>query len=144
MRLSNNRWVAQEGGDDDPNDSTDILVCGKLAARLLMKALADVLRQVDNYHKQAREAIANWFANAGKAKVNKTGSTEPARRINDNTVSRTPGPHPDRFIADPKGHLEFLQRERTKTEQQIALYKQVEDETKLVLSSRQQLTSLTK
>jgi hypothetical protein len=54
--------------------------------------IVDRLRQVDNFHREAREAIANWFSNYREAKPNASGSTESSRRVSDNTAARTPGP----------------------------------------------------
>jgi hypothetical protein len=54
------------------------------------------LREIDNIHKQAREATANWFVNNQKAKVN-TGPTEGPRKVSSNDRSRSPGPKPDEY-----------------------------------------------
>jgi transcriptional regulator with XRE-family HTH domain len=60
---------AWEGGSDDPNNTTGIDNIGAPAD----DDTINVLRQVDDYHRQAREAIAAWFANAQKATVNRSG-----------------------------------------------------------------------
>jgi hypothetical protein len=79
-------WIPIEGGSGDPNDTT--APSGD--------DIADTLRQVDDYHRQAREAIAAWFATQ-KATVNRSGVTEGPRRFDDNTASRTAGSRKDRF-----------------------------------------------
>lgn len=95
MRFDAGSFVPAEDSTDDPVNSTSIDNTGAPTD----DDAADVLREVDGYHKAAREAIAAWFANAANAQratVN-SGSTEPARRIDDNTASRTAGPRKDRF-----------------------------------------------
>src|SRR5258708_1344400 len=97
MRLDvGGSWIPIEGGSGDPNDTTGIDNTWRVNGEPSGDDMADTLRQVDDYHRQAREAIAAWFATQ-KATINRPGSTEPARRINDNTASRTSGPRPSRF-----------------------------------------------
>jgi transcriptional regulator with XRE-family HTH domain len=98
VRLDNGGWIAKEGDSaaDPNNQGGDITNTWKANGAPSDDDLIDTLRAVDNFHKQAREAIAQWFANYQKAKPN-SGPTEGPRRINDNAVSRTPGPRGDRF-----------------------------------------------
>lgn len=89
-------WVAREGETDDPNsaggDISTVRSIGSEGGDSSGDDLIDVLRQVDLFHKQAREAIAAWFANNAKATVNQDGSTGPARQI---SRPKTPGPRGD-------------------------------------------------
>lgn len=86
---SGGSWVPGQSGED-PVGSGDITT-PKLGGDPSGDALIDVLRQVDNYHAQAREAIAGFIAVAQKAKVN-DGPTSPPKRITD---LRKAGPRGD-------------------------------------------------
>jgi hypothetical protein len=98
MRLdAGGSWVPTEGGSGDPDDTTSIANTWKANNEPSGDDIIDTLRQIDDLHQQAREAIAGYIANAQRATVNRTGSTEPPRRINDNTASRTAGPRQSRF-----------------------------------------------
>lgn len=96
MRLdSNGGWVPGLSGDDPNNmggDVTTVRSTGAEGGEASGDKITDVLRQVDLYHKQAREAIADWFANNQKAHPNAAGVTSGPRKISDN---RKPGPRGD-------------------------------------------------
>jgi len=66
-------WIPIEGGSGDPNNTTGIDKTWRANGAPSGDDITDTLREVDDYHRQAREAIAGWFANARKASVNRTG-----------------------------------------------------------------------
>jgi transcriptional regulator with XRE-family HTH domain len=57
----------------------------------------DTLREIDDYHRQAREAIAGYISQVQKATVNKTGATDSPRFSPDNASSRKAGPRSDAY-----------------------------------------------
>jgi plasmid maintenance system antidote protein VapI len=141
MRLdSNGGWVAREGGNGDPNGTTDITNTWKSGGAPSDDPIIDVLRQVDNYHRQAREAIAAWFATAAQAKVNKAGSTEPARRISDNDKSSHPGSRGDAFsTAKRKEYLQYLEKQRRESEEALQLEERIKREQERAWDARVEL-----
>lgn len=102
LRFDGSGWVAKEGnGGADPNNSggdiTTVRSNGAAGGDSSGDTITDILREVDLLHKQAREAIAQWFANNDRAKPNAQGSTKPPQTANTNERSRSPGPKPDQF-----------------------------------------------
>lgn len=93
----NGGWVA---GDSSGSDSIDDVPTARDLPNSddYLDEIHDFLRGQQSVHRSAIAAIDDYF-NTLKAKVNKTGSTEPARRTDDNERSRTAGPRPDRFAA---------------------------------------------
>jgi plasmid maintenance system antidote protein VapI len=69
MRFDAGWWIPAEDSTDDPVNSTSI----DNTVAPSGDDITDTLRQVDDYHRQAREAIAAWFANAQKGTVNRSG-----------------------------------------------------------------------
>ena len=101
MRLdSASAWVPGQSGVD-PNNSSDIVSTPTARdlpnARDYEQQTVGFLRQQQELYRSAIAEIEKYLSNAQRATVNRSGSTEPARRINDNTVSRTSGPRSDRF-----------------------------------------------
>ena len=144
MQLSNDGWVAREGSDNDPNNSTGIDNTWKVNGEPSGDDLIDCLRQIDSYHKQAREAIADYLNKAQKAKVNRAGSTEPARRTSDNADSCRPGPRSDKFTVKPQQLLDYLQRDRQKVETELAIQQEINAERKKALNARMELAEVKK
>jgi transcriptional regulator with XRE-family HTH domain len=76
MRFDGGGWTPREGDSGaDPNSWGDD----------------------NNLHRQAIQIINDYASKTAKARPNPNGSTEPARHIDDNAKSRTPGPRGDRF-----------------------------------------------
>jgi transcriptional regulator with XRE-family HTH domain len=97
MRLSNDGWVAGVGPDPNDGDITSVKTARDLDnADDYQQETIDFLKAQQNIHRSAIVEIQKYLDNAGKSKINQ-GSTEPPRRINDNTRSQTPGPKPDQF-----------------------------------------------
>jgi transcriptional regulator with XRE-family HTH domain len=94
MKLGNDGWVAGTGPDQNDGDITSV---SSVNGGPSDDQLTDVLRQVGNLHRQALDILNDYTSKIQKARPNANGTTEPARRINDNTASQTPGPRPDRF-----------------------------------------------
>jgi transcriptional regulator with XRE-family HTH domain len=108
---SNGGWVpAAVDGGSDPNNSDDD-----------EDDITETLRQVDDFHRQAREAIAGYIASVQKAKVNKTGQTEPPRRVVD---PRTAGVQSDSFTAK----LEQAKQVRKKAELELKAARELKAE----------------
>jgi transcriptional regulator with XRE-family HTH domain len=134
-------WVAKEGGSDDPNDTTGIDNTPKMNGDPCGDDFLDTLRQVDNFHRLAREAIADYISQAQKAKVNKTGSTEGNRTVD--SKSTKPGPRGDAFrVKDRASHLAFLEKERAKAEKELALEQAIQLQRKELLNAEMQLHQL--
>jgi transcriptional regulator with XRE-family HTH domain len=104
----------------DPNDSTGIDNTWKQGGEPCGDDLLDTLRQVDNFHKQARQAIADYISQVQTAKVNKSG--EKPRMTDDNQRSRTPGPRPDRFAK-----LEEAKQRKLSAEADLKAYRELQD-----------------
>jgi transcriptional regulator with XRE-family HTH domain len=94
MKLSYGGSVAGVGPDLNDGDITTV---SSVNGDPSDDELTDVLRQVGNLHRQALDILSGYASKMQKPKPNPNGTTEPARRIDDNTASRTPGPRPDRF-----------------------------------------------
>ena len=101
MKLdSSGSWVPGLSGQD-PNGTDDIT--GVRTARDLDNSddyqarITAFLKDQQSLYRQAIAHIDNYLANFQKAKVNKSGNTEPARRISDNDKSPHPGPRGDAF-----------------------------------------------
>lgn len=93
-------WVSGQSGVD-PNDSSDIVSTPTARdlpnARDYEQQTIGFLRQQQELYRSAIQEIENYLTRAPKATVNRAGTTEPARRIDDNQRSRTAGPRPSRF-----------------------------------------------
>jgi transcriptional regulator with XRE-family HTH domain len=96
MDDSGGSWVP--GDDDDDVDDDDPAGDGPSDDDIL-----GTLQQVDEFHKQAREAIADYIAQVGQAQIPKArinqGPTEGARRVKTNVTSQASGPHSDEYPA---------------------------------------------
>jgi hypothetical protein len=92
-------WVpGLANGGSDPNGSTDITSTNNNPARCVPDAAElEFLAGLAGLHQQIIDKITSWQQAQQKARPNPNGTTEPARRINDNTRSQTPGPKPDQF-----------------------------------------------
>jgi transcriptional regulator with XRE-family HTH domain len=143
MRLDGSGWVpGSVNGDSDPNDSTDISNTWKEGGEPSGDDLIDTLRQIDDYHRQARVAIADYIAQAGKAHPN-AGSTEPPRKVTDNASSSKPGSRGDLFrVTDRKAHLVYLEEQRAKTEAALQLEKDIQTERKAMWDAQRKLREL--
>jgi hypothetical protein len=99
MRFDGGGWTPREGDSGaDPNSwGDDITETPSVNGDPSDDELNDVLRQVNNLHRQAIQIINDYASKTAKARPNPNGSTEPARHIDDNAKSRTPGPRGDRF-----------------------------------------------
>jgi hypothetical protein len=137
---SGGSWVpGLIGGDQDPNGSTDIGSTNKNPARSVPDAAElEFLAGLAGLHQKIVDKINNWQAQK-KARPNPNGSTEPARKISDNTTSRTPGPRGDLFSVDPAEHLAWLQKERKRAEEALALEKAIKKERELAFNARVEL-----
>jgi hypothetical protein len=141
MKLdSGGGWVAGQSGHD-PNgtdDITGVKTAGDLPnADDYQQETIDFLRDQQNIHRSAIAEIQKYLDNVTKGKINQ-GSTEPARKITDNTTSRTLGPRGD-LLSDPaklKEQLEFVRRERKKSEEQLELQAELDRERKLYWDAR--------
>ncbi len=78
----------------------------------------EFLRNQIEIHRSAIAAISDYLI---KAKVNKTGTTGPARTVTD---SRKPGPRGDLLSVKPQQMLDYLQRDRQKAEEELAIQKE--------------------
>ena len=143
MVFDGSGWVAGQSGSD-PSNSTGIDNTWKQGGDPSDDDLIDTLRQVDNFHKQAREAIAAYLTNIMKAKVNKTGSTEPARRTSDNADSSKPGTRGDKFTVKSAQMLDYLQRDRAEAENELEIQKQILVERRKALNARMELAQVKK
>jgi transcriptional regulator with XRE-family HTH domain len=88
------------------------------------------LKAQQSIYRQAIAHIDNYLANVQKSKVNRDGNTEPARRITDNDRSSKPGPKGDLFDTPEKlkAQLEFVRKERKKTEELLQLDAELQKE----------------
>jgi transcriptional regulator with XRE-family HTH domain len=94
IHLSNDGRIAGVGPDPNDGDITDV---NKSPARSVPDAAElEFLAGLAGLHQQIIDKISNWQAQK-KPRPNPDGVTEPARRINDNTRSQTPGPKPAQF-----------------------------------------------
>jgi transcriptional regulator with XRE-family HTH domain len=137
MEFDGGGWVADQSGED-PNDSTGIDNTWKEGGEPSGDDIIDVLRQIDNIHAEARKAIADYINKVTQGKVNRAGVTESARSVNTNTKSSHPGSRGD-LLSDPaklKERLEFVRKERKKTEEQLELQAELDRERKLYWDAR--------
>jgi transcriptional regulator with XRE-family HTH domain len=143
--FSNDGRVAREGGSDDPNTTTGIDDTWKVNGEPCSDDLLDVLREVNNYHKQAMEAIAGYMAQAQKSKPNPNGVTSGPRNVPANTTSRTPGPRGDLFrVSDRKAHLMWLEEQRTKAETELQLERDIQAQRAAVWQAEKGLKEITR
>jgi hypothetical protein len=68
--------------------------------------------------------------------------TEGPRKVNTNTVSSTPGPRGHLFTITCRQHLEYLQRQRQKAEEELAIQKAILAERKKELAARMELAEV--
>jgi hypothetical protein len=125
----------------DPNSTGGITSTPKANGDPSGDDLMGVLRQVDNFYRQAREAIAGYLATAQKAKPNPNASNSSPKRISD---SRKPGPSGDLLSVTRRQHLEYLQRERQKAEEELLIQKQINSERKKALNAQMELNEVRK
>jgi transcriptional regulator with XRE-family HTH domain len=139
MKLSYGGSVAREGGGGDPVGS----VTNTPTARDRANAAIDLafLTGQRELYRSAIAAVDGTIDKITKAHPN-LSSTEPARKIDDNTASRTPGPRPDRFTATPEALLAYLREDRARAEAALAIEKQIARERGL--RSNAQLAELRK
>lgn len=152
MRLDNGggHWVAGDpGAGTDPNNSTDIT--NTITARNgdnaddYQAATIAFLRDQQNIHRSAIAEIQKYLNQIPKARPNPNGPTEPARKIDDNTASRTPGPRPDRFAKpDPARLLAYLREDRARAASELALERQIARERGLRNKAQLELAELRK
>ena len=133
-------WVAREGDSAaDPNNrGGDITTVSSINGAPSDDELTDVLRQVNNLHKQALDILNAYTSKIQKARPDPAGVTSGPRKIADNTTSRTPGPRGD-LLSDPdklREHLVFVKREREKAEETVKLQRQLEKERELMWAAR--------
>jgi predicted XRE-type DNA-binding protein len=97
LKLSNDGWIAGTGPVPNDGDITGVRTARDLDnADDYQQETIDFLRDQQNIHRSAIKAIDDYLSGIQKGKVN-SGSTEPARRVNDNTRSQTPRPKPPQF-----------------------------------------------
>lgn len=125
-------WTPGLSGQD-PNGSDDIT--GVKTARDLDNAddyqakITAFLKDQQSIYRQAIAHIDNYLANVRRAKVNRAGSTEGARTVNTNDKSSHPGSRGDLLSADKlREQLEFVRREREKTEERLELEAELQKE----------------
>jgi hypothetical protein len=98
-------WVPGLSGSD-PNDTGDITDDDRGDDPDIDDTL-DFLKNQLAIHAAASAAINDYISKVQSGKVNKTGTTKPARTITDSADSRKPGPKSDLF-KDSKEHLKYL------------------------------------
>jgi hypothetical protein len=145
---SNTGWVpGLVGGGSDPNNGgsiTDVPTARDSdGTDDYLDQIHDFLRDQQEVHRAAIAAIDNYFQTI-KAKPNPRGSTESPRKIDDNTASITAGPRPDRFTVKPQQMLAYLQRDREKTEEDLAIQRQINIERKRALQAGMELAEAKK
>jgi hypothetical protein len=142
MKLDGSGWVTGQSGED-PNDSTGIDNTWKEGGEPSGDDLLDTLRQVDNFHRLAREAIAGYIANVQKAKVNKSGSTESPRTVDTNRRSSLPGPKGDQYSEKTpeqmRDYLKWLKAKREVEELRVRLEDEISAEAKSYMNARMEL-----
>jgi hypothetical protein len=124
-------WIAKEGVTDDPNDGGSIVDDDP-------ETTEDFLRKQIGIHKAAIAAISDYLV---KGKVNKTGSTGPARTVSD---PRTPGAKGDAFRVSPAQMLAHLEKEREAAETELAIQKKINEERKKRLAAQMELAEVRK
>jgi plasmid maintenance system antidote protein VapI len=130
MKLDASSWVPGQSGTD-PNDGASIIDDDDPDT-----TEAFLLKQIE-IHKAAIGAISDYLV---KVKVNKTGSTEPARTV---TGTRKPGPKPDLYrVTDRKAHLVYLHEQREKAETALQLEKDIKAEREAAWNAQKQLKGL--
>lgn len=144
---SNGGWVpGLAGAGSDPDGSTNIVSTNKNPARQPPDPdELEFLAGLAGLHQQIIDKING--RQAMKGKVNRDGATESGRKVNSNDKSSSPGSRGDmlsRLGINPKEHLKWLETERIKAEQELAVYKQIEHERKLTLAARLELAKLSK
>jgi hypothetical protein len=122
-----------EDGSGDPNDGD-----GSVIHDDDPDTTEDFLRKQIEIHRSAIGVISDYLV---KAKVNKSGSTEPARTVSD---SRKAGPRGDKFTVTPQAMLDYLQRDRQKTEENLAIQRQINTERKRALQAGMELAEAKK
>jgi transcriptional regulator with XRE-family HTH domain len=129
------------GAGTDPNGSTSIVETNKNPARQVPDAEEqEFLAGLAGLHQSIIDKINDWQARKMKARPNANGSTEPPRRINDNSASSEPGNRGDLF--SKQEHLDWLKAEREKTEQAIKLERDTKREQELYWAKRVELLRL--
>jgi transcriptional regulator with XRE-family HTH domain len=146
MKLdSSGAWVSGQSGQD-PNGTDDIT--GVKTARDLDNSddyqarITAFLKDQQAIYRQAIAHIDNYLTNVQKAKVNRAGNTEPARTVNTNDKSSHPGSRGDLFSITSRQHLEYLQRQRAKAEEELAIQKAILAERKKELAARMELAQV--
>jgi transcriptional regulator with XRE-family HTH domain len=117
-------WVCGQSGQD-PDSSTDITGTNANPARTCPDdEELEFLAGLAGLHQAVVERTNDRQA---KAKVNRDGATAPAKRITDD---RKPGSRGDFLSVTPRQHLEYLQRERQKAEEDREIQRQINAERK--------------
>jgi hypothetical protein len=134
LKLDGGNWTPGQQGRD-PNDGGNIDGDGSDAGDL---GTEDFLRKQIEIHRSAIAAISDYLV---KGKVNKTGSTRPARTVSD---PRTPGAKGDAFRVSPAQMLAHLEREREQAETELAIQKKINEERKKRLAAQMELAQVRK
>jgi hypothetical protein len=141
MRLdSGGSWVPGLSGQD-PNGSDD--VTGVKTDRDLDNSddyqarITAFLKDQQSIYRQAIAHIDNYLANVQRGKVNRDGVTSGPRSVNTNDKSSHPGSRGDLLSAAKlKEQLEFVRKERKKTEEQLELQAELKKERRLYWDAR--------
>jgi len=136
-------WVSGQAGDD-PNNTSDITGTWKSNGKPSGDDIIDCLRQVQNIHRTAIQAIDDYIASTQKSKPNAGGVTAGPRKIGSNDTFRKSGPRGDMLGVTSKQLLEHLQRDRQKAEEELAIQKLILAERKKAMDARIELSELKK
>jgi plasmid maintenance system antidote protein VapI len=140
MRLSNDGWVSGQSGTD-PNDTTGIDATPSArdtdGSSDYLDKIIPFLKQQQEIYREAIGHIDDYLANVQRVKINRQGPSEAPRRISDSDASSHPGSRGDLLSAAKlKEQLEFVRRERKKSEEQLELQAELDRERKLYWDAR--------